>query len=369
MIRYALPVFMVGLLLTLPVGSIAYGAKALPLEKRLLQEQERAVQRKTGLKWLTEQERKLNTDLAETERQILATEAALSELQKKLEQLARNDKTAEEEYEEIKKQQSETLQAYNELLLFLWELTSKKESIGGREMLDWAVTDREYRWSKHLLQALEGYHVLLADQEQKIHVVITRRISYAKDIQDSFKKIGIDKEKLLQLRLSYSQQLSKVRQERKNTEEELTEILKLVENLNLAIEKAGGDIARQQGKLPWPASGAIKKKYAPGATPAFRGIGISTPEKQPVVAVASGKVVHNNVLRGLGTVLILQHGSDYYSVYAYLADSPLKIGQEVTKLAQIGRAGFFPDINGSGVYFELRFRQKAINPEQWLIGK
>jgi murein DD-endopeptidase MepM/ murein hydrolase activator NlpD len=32
----------------------------------------------------------------------------------------------------------------------------------------------------------------------------------------------------------------------------------------------------------------------------------------------------------------------------------------------LGQAGFYPLAKGAGLYFELRFGQKAINPEQWL---
>ena len=82
--------------------------------------------------------------------------------------------------------------------------------------------------------------------------------------------------------------------------------------------------------------------------------------------MAGGKVVHNDVLRGFGTVLILQHGDDYYSLYAFLGNSPLQVGQDVAGRQQLGTVGYYPAIRGPGLYFELRFKQKAINPEQWL---
>ena len=33
---------------------------------------------------------------------------------------------------------------------------------------------------------------------------------------------------------------------------------------------------------------------------------------------------------------------------------------------KLGVSGFYPKANGNGLYFELRFHQKAINPLKWL---
>jgi septal ring factor EnvC (AmiA/AmiB activator) len=43
----------------------------------------------------------------------------------------------------------------------------------------------------------------------------------------------------------------------------------------------------------------------------------------------------------------------------------LRVGQEVASREKIGTVGLYPVLQGPGLYFELRFKQKAINPEQW----
>jgi septal ring factor EnvC (AmiA/AmiB activator) len=121
-----------------------------------------------------------------------------------------------------------------------------------------------------------------------------------------------------------------------------------------------------QGHLPWPGHGKVVASFNPGAAPPVRGIGIEVDRKQPVQAVSWGKVVHNDQLRGFGRVVILYHGDDYYTLYAFLANSPLRMGQKVEKGETIGTTGFYPPANGPGLYFELRFGQKAVNPMDWL---
>ena len=75
-----------------------------------------------------------------------------------------------------------------------------------------------------------------------------------------------------------------------------------------------------------------------------------------------GKVVHNDTLRGFGHVVIVYHGFDYYSLYAYLSETYVRNGQEVEKDEPLGVVGYYPKADGPGLYFELRFHQKPINP-------
>lgn len=132
------------------------------------------------------------------------------------------------------------------------------------------------------------------------------------------------------------------------------------------VASAGGTGGIVKGKTPWPAKGKVVVRYAPGASPPVRGIGLSLAANAEVRAVAWGKVVHSDVLRGLGYVVVLMHPKQYYTVYAHLTGSQYKVGQEVKQGAVLGRAGHYPPAGGPGIYFELRSHEKAVNPETWL---
>lgn len=350
------------------VGGPARAASSVEqLEKKLSQEQKKAADRKQSLKRLTEQERELNSSLAEAEKRILDLEKGLELHQAKLRDLASADDSVRAEYERLLAEQAKTEEAQSETLRLLWEIAGKRIAVGNRDMADWAEADREYAWSKELYAALEGYRKKLDEQESKLTKVIGRRDKISRDMQERLNAVNEEKRRLLQSRLSYDKRLAELRQKRTDAESELNDILELVESLNLEIsQRSGKDIEKSKGSLPWPVTGKVVQDYAPQAVPASRGLGIATADKAAVRAIAGGKVVHNDVLRGFGTVLILQHGDDYYSLYAFLGSSPLQVGQDVTSRQQLGSAGYYPAIKGPGLYFELRFKQKAINPEQWL---
>ena len=89
---------------------------------------------------------------------------------------------------------------------------------------------------------------------------------------------------------------------------------------------------------------------------------------QEVRAIAAGRVVYADWLRGFGNLLIVDHGDGYMSLYgnndALLASVGASVG-EGDAVAQAGSsgAGFEP-----GVYFEIRHQGKALDPATW-IGK
>ena len=356
------------LLFALPAfaGPALAAASLSQLEQSLAKEKKKAEERRQSLQRLTEQERKLNADLAAAEKRIMNLEKGIATQQTRLEELSGADNKARSEYEALLQEQRKTEEAQAETLRLLWELTGRNIAVGSRDMPDWDKTDRVYTWSRELYASLEAHRKKLDQQEAKLAQVLGRRDKISRDVQSHMKTVNEEKSKLLKARIDYDKKLAEVRRKRVSTEGELKNILKLVDSLNLEIEqRSKKNIAGLKGKLPWPVSGKVRVRYAPQKDPPSRGLGFSVAEGAEVKAVAGGTVVHNDVLRGFGTVLILQHGEEYYSLYAFLGSSPMKVGQDVSGRQTIGRAGFYPDIKGPGLYFELRFKQKAINPEPW----
>ncbi len=350
-------------------ASAAAGADASKsLEREIAEEQARAKARRASLTRLTEQERALNADLAVAEDRILRLEADMGRHENKLADLAASDAELQGRIEALKEEQGRTEKAMLEVLRALWELHARRVGVGGRDMPDWPVTDREQAWSAKMFAALDGYRADLARQGNELEAAVRRRDAVEKDAKARLALLNTEKERLLQSRLSYNRMLGDLRKQKRDTEEELVAVLDLVKNLNLRLEQSQerGDLEKAKGKLPWPAGGTIRTRFDPGAAPPSRGVTIARGGAVPVTAVHWGKVVHNDVLRGIGRVVILMHGSEYYSLYAFLSESSLRVGQEVARGETVGSAGFVPVLNGPGLYFELRFHQKAINPEQWL---
>jgi septal ring factor EnvC (AmiA/AmiB activator) len=54
------------------------------------------------------------------------------------------------------------------------------------------------------------------------------------------------------------------------------------------------------------------------------------------------------------------------TLYAWLQAVSVKPGEPVAAGAEIGLAGYGPGRDEAGVYFEVRDRQKAMDPVAWL---
>ncbi|MDR2893102.1 MAG: peptidoglycan DD-metalloendopeptidase family protein [Deltaproteobacteria bacterium] len=335
----------------------------------LKSEESKADNRKTTLSRLNGQERSLHTNLAATEDRILNLEKNLAEQREKLRGLARSGEAALDEYEGLLKEKNKSEQAMREVLRTLWELDSRKQSVGGRDLEEWTVTDREYYWSADLFDSLEQYRALIKEQEEQLDAVTARRNAVSRDIMEAMAVIEEEKGKILADRLKYEQQLALVRKQKQDAQAELNAAIKLIANLNFDLKtarQAALDIDKAKGMLAWPADGKIALRYKPSASPPVQGLGIATASGATVQAVHAGKVMYNDTMRGLGQVVVVQHGSAYFTVYAFLSESNVTQGQTVARGQKLGKAGYYPAIKSSGVYFELRYHQKPVDPAPWL---
>jgi len=89
-------------------------------------------------------------------------------------------------------------------------------------------------------------------------------------------------------------------------------------------------------------------------------------EGAPVHAVAPGVVVYANWLRGFGNLIIVDHGQQYLTVYAYNQSLLKQVGDHVTAgeaLATVGATGGQVE---SGLYFEVRHGGAPVDPALWL---
>lgn len=123
------------------------------------------------------------------------------------------------------------------------------------------------------------------------------------------------------------------------------------------------------GGFSWPAEGKVVAAFAPSGRPPRQGVVLAVPTGSTVAAAADGRVVFSGALRGLGRMLILSHGQRRHTVYACLGQVDVAVDDVLARGAVLGRSGFCAPTRTSGVYFELRFREKALNPAEWLAAR
>jgi murein hydrolase activator len=127
-----------------------------------------------------------------------------------------------------------------------------------------------------------------------------------------------------------------------------------------------------RGRLPDPVRGVLLGGYgrvlAPDArTATFRkGVAWEAPVGTPVYAVAAGRVRYAGRFRGYGNVVILDHGSDHFTVSAHLDRIDVALGDPVAAGTAIGAVGETGSLEGPQLYFEIRRGGDALDPAEWL---
>jgi septal ring factor EnvC (AmiA/AmiB activator) len=130
----------------------------------------------------------------------------------------------------------------------------------------------------------------------------------------------------------------------------------------------GGAFAQLRGQLRLPVRGALVGRFgAPrgtsGAT--WKGVFVRTDNGADVHAVAAGKIVFADDLRGFGNLVIIDHGDQYLSIYGNNESLLKRTGELVKPGDVISRAGNSSGDDQTGLYFELRFRGKPFDPMSW----
>ena len=132
------------------------------------------------------------------------------------------------------------------------------------------------------------------------------------------------------------------------------------------------DFAQLRGKLVLPVRGAVVARFgSPRPTeaqvdaPTWKGVFIRAAPGADVHAVAAGRVVFADWLRGFGNLLVIDHGEGFLSVYgnneSLLADVGARVGAG-DPVATVGSTGGAAE---AGLYFELRFKGRPIDPLRW----
>ena len=129
-------------------------------------------------------------------------------------------------------------------------------------------------------------------------------------------------------------------------------------------------IAPFRGTLDWPVNGRLLARFGRGAADRLgaavvrNGIEIATIENQQVRAIHSGTVTYAAPFAGFGTLVIVDHGANAFSLYGHLSQALVPEGTAVARDAVIGRAGRSPS-GVQSLYFELRIDGRPVDPVQW----
>ncbi|MCP4874234.1 MAG: peptidoglycan DD-metalloendopeptidase family protein [Gammaproteobacteria bacterium] len=228
------------------------------------------------------------------------------------------------------------------------------------------------------------------------------RVDLINGVKRNIDKIIATEEMIRQARLELEQSQQSLKAEKKQLNKDLSKRKTIVGSLDKQLKEQGGSLSRLEdeakqlqnlinsiqeffadspeseisqqtftelkGKLAWPLKGKLKKLFGrtkPLSDLRWQGVMIEAPSGQHVMAVSHGRIAFADWLRGLGNLIIIDHGNSYLSLYGHNESLFKTAGDWVDAGDIIGSVGNSGGQNKSALYFEIRKRGKPQNPTRW----
>ena len=215
---------------------------------------------------------------------------------------------------------------------------------------------------------------------------LAQRMQRKAELEEEQRRLELaesERQKLLRSVKAQRAQVLKILQERKADRERMRKIIAELERRRKeALEKARREgrelppetayLEGKMGSLNWPVSrGKLFRGFGPYVDKITKtkvinnGIEIKAEEGTEVRSVGSGSVVMADFYRTYGKMVMLNHGSGMYTIYAHLGEIFVQYGDFVSEGQSIATVGSTGSLDGPMLYFELRDGPQAVNPLEW----
>lgn len=346
------------------------------LERKLLSEREKL--RKLGF-----QEKDLLAELTALERDVTEKKRAVRELSRKIHHADAEIESLRRNLLELKQVSTEAQNKVSKKLVEFY----KHARIGYVKALTDAtdITDllRRVKYFNIVMAQDRTALVRTAEQTQARQTEISKMETRMNEIQDISRK---EEARLMSLKKELEKRvllLVNIHQEKKYYETAVAELETAAEGLKqtlIDVEKKDnyetnltGRFEDFRGKLPYPMKGKVMKEQAlpaASATPGkYKGILIEGPADSEVMTVFPGRVAFSGNLKGYGELVIINHGSRFFTVSALLSARNKIEGDVVHEGEVIGRIGGDDVSRVGSLYFEIRKAGKSLKPQEWLKTK
>ena len=130
----------------------------------------------------------------------------------------------------------------------------------------------------------------------------------------------------------------------------------------------GSGFASMKGKLKLPVKGELMASFGARRAdgPNWKGLFITAAEGAEVKAIAAGEIIFADWMRGFGNLLVVDHGGQYMTIYGNNQSLLKRPGDKLKAGDVIATVGNSGGNEQSGLYFEMRYQGRAIDPSSWM---
>ena len=130
----------------------------------------------------------------------------------------------------------------------------------------------------------------------------------------------------------------------------------------------GSGFASLRGKLKSPVKGELVASFGARRAdgPNWKGLFIKAAEGAEVKTIAAGEIIFADWMRGFGNLLVVDHGGQYMTIYGNNQSLLKRPGDKLKAGDVIATVGNSGGNEQSGLYFEMRYQGRAIDPSSWM---
>ena len=305
-------------------------------------------------------------DLRKSRRSLRQTEAAIEHTSRDISQTKKN----------IERQQTwikRKLRSMNRLGYGGDALTQimSAENIA-QLMRTWKYLEHLARYEHRIVQAY-------GENLQKLEAGQRKLEGLRAELKAREQKVKSKEDELAEKKRTKEEILHTVRTEKATRQKMISELreasrrmLEIIRESSQTDDYAGKGFTQLKGKLIWPSDGSVAIPYGSQKDPRFdapvfrNGIHIQTDDAADARSVYAGKVIFAEWFKGFGQLVIVNHGSGYHTLYGNLSEIFSKVGDIIRENQVIGKVGTSGVLNAPGIYFEIRYKGKPLDPTQWL---
>lgn len=352
---------------------------------------------------LQQEMEKTSGSKSETADALRESERAISNSNRILYQLARQQREASLTLGQFQQQSKQLSREMQEQQLQLAKLLHQ-QYLGGRQEYfilllnnhDPNQAARELQYYEYIAQSRATWLKTMRGNLARLNAVTAQARQKNIELAALQAEQALQKQSLLQEKNAKQQVLKKIARQLKQQRQEIGRLQRDENRLAKLLEKLTRIVAQPKaspphknnsttsepirsapflslkGKLPLPVKGRIGNKFGgkrPDSPVLWKGLFVQSAASQPVYAVAAGRVIFADWLRGFGNLLIIDHGLGYMSLYGNNETLYKQVGEDLQGGDTIAAVGNSGGNENYGLYFELRHEGIPLDPAKWVKGR
>jgi len=329
------------------------------------------------------------------QQELQKTETQMSDLQKKVDSIQKDIDAQNKQIDDLKKERSDLEKARSKQQAQAAEQVRAAYQLGQQPQFKVFLNQESPERISRMMKYHSYFMAAHAEKMKKYMETITQLNDLEPQIAQKTEELNSIKQDLDKQRASLEeaqaqrkQTLAKINNTISSKDKELQDMQEDRRQLQALLQKvarastslaaapsyvplpnAGEKFSSRRGLLPWPTQGRITHGFGSSQIEGqlqWNGVMISANAGQQVNAVHYGRVVFADYFRGQGLLVIVDHGEGYLSLYAHNQNLFKKAGDAVKAGEAIASVGNTGGQSQAGLYFEIRYQGKAIDPAQWL---